>query len=93
MVKGNIALTINAALKPKRKKLKSRTRTIAESTLLVNVLNIKDLPIQVIDGYGVIRLQDIASVSKQPFTPIEDIALSKVKDQFLCKLKHLLGKG
>ena len=59
---------------------------------LLNVSQIKDLPIQVIDGYGVIRLQDIASVSKQPFTPIEDIALSNGKRSVLVQAKASFGQ-
>ena len=59
---------------------------------LLNVSQIKDLPIQVIDGYGVIRLQDIASVSKQPYTPIEDIALSNGKRSVLVEAKAAFGQ-
>jgi multidrug efflux pump subunit AcrB len=59
---------------------------------LLNVSQIKDLPIQVIDGYGVIRLQDIASVSKQPYTPIEDIALSNGKRSVLVEAKASFGQ-
>ena len=59
---------------------------------LVNVSQIKDLPIQVIDGYGVVRLQDIASVKKKPFTPIEDIALSNGKRTVLVEAKAAFGQ-
>ena len=59
---------------------------------LINVSQIKDLPIQVIDGYGVIKLQDIASVSKQPYTPIEDIALSNGKRSVLVEAKASFGQ-
>ena len=59
---------------------------------LVNVSQIKDLPVQVIDGYGVVRLQDIASVKKKPFTPIEDIALSNGKRTVLVEAKAAFGQ-
>ena len=59
---------------------------------LVNVSQIKDLPIQVIDGYGVVRLQDIATVKKKPFTPIEDIALSNGKRSILVEAKAAFGQ-
>ena len=59
---------------------------------LVNVSQIKDLPIQVIDGYGVVRLQDIATVKKKPFTPIEDIALSNGKRSVLVEAKAAFGQ-
>ena len=59
---------------------------------LVNVSQIKDLPIQVIDGYGVVRLQDIASVNKKPYTPIEDIALSDGKRSVLVEAKAAFGQ-
>lgn len=59
---------------------------------LVNVSQIKDLPIQVIDGYGVVRLQDIASVKKKPYTPIEDIALSNGKRTVLVEAKAAFGQ-
>ena len=59
---------------------------------LVNVSQIRDLPIQVIDGYGVIKLQDIAKVSKQPYQPVEDIALSNGKNSVLIEAKAAFGQ-
>ena len=59
---------------------------------LISVSQIKDLPIQVIDGYGVIRLQDIATVTKQPHTPIEDIALINGKRSVLVEAKASFGQ-